>query len=353
MHKRSVKNTLERLAARAGPALRTEQPHWGDAVQCDGLLYAARALGSKKPLEDAIAWFEPKLTAGPQTEGWIWSWSAEALPALDIYLLTGQTAYLDYAAAVVDALEAKTMRTSDGAIVPHPPAVEVWVDISYFAAPALARLGLIRSDTARMEAAADQLLVHQRYLQDEVTGLFRHVAYLERQAVSPCLWARGNAWFGVAATEVLLCLGTLPHCASGKAGLGRIAGALARQLNAVAALQDAEGLWHTVLDRTDSYLESSAAAGFALALGRALAMKLSGLEREQAQAVWQRAIQAVTAKVDVNGEFTGVSQQTPPGDLDFYNSIEVGSAPYGTGLCMMTLAEALQGAALFSCLTRC
>jgi len=117
--------------------------------------------------------------------------------------------------------------------------------------------------------------------------------------------------------------------------------ALARQLNAVCRLQDKNGLWHTVIDRPDSYLEASSAAGFALALGRALKTGLQGLDRKLAEESYARALAAIGAKINVGGEFVGVSQQTPPGDFDFYNSIETGTASFATGVCMMALSEAV------------
>ena len=53
-----------------------------------------------------------------------------------------------------------------------------------------------------------------------------------------------------------------------------------------------------------------------------------------------RSAQSVR-KIDETGAFNGVSQQTPPGDFAFYNSIEIGTAPFATGVCMMALSEAL------------
>ena len=67
------------------------------------------------------------------------------------------------------------------------------------------------------------------------------------------------------------------------AKVGKIRAALARQLNKIVSLQDESGLWHTVIDRDDSYLEASSAAGFALALGRALRTRLSGLDEARAR----------------------------------------------------------------------
>ena len=83
-----VRDALERLTANASRELLVKQPHWGDAILCDGLLYAAQVLKSDAPVEAAQRWFEPKLAAGPRTNGWFWFWAAEALPALDLYLET-------------------------------------------------------------------------------------------------------------------------------------------------------------------------------------------------------------------------------------------------------------------------
>jgi unsaturated rhamnogalacturonyl hydrolase len=344
MIEQQIRLVLARVAAHAGAELNSKKPHWGDAILCDGLLYAARALKSDAPAAGARSWFRPKLATGPRTDGWIWFWSAEALPALDLYIRTRDRSYLDYARAVVEALETKATHTPDGAIVPHPPALEVWVDIAYFSAPAMARLGRLVSDAALIERALDQLIAHQRNLQDSASGLFWHVAYVEKRTHSACLWARGNSWFSVATPEVIAEIEQDGLRGKFAEKIELLTRPLARQLDAVVRMQDRSGLWHTVIDRTDSYLESSATAGFALALGRALRMRLAGIDLGRARDAYDRAIEAVCAKVNEKGEFTGVSQQTPPGDFDFYNSIEIGTASFGTGLCLMALAEALESA---------
>ena len=264
-----IKDALERLTANAGRELLVKQPHWGDAILCDGLLYAARALKSDEPIAAAQRWFEPKLAAGPRTSGWFWFWAAEALPALDLYLNTNDPRCLEYARAIASFLESSASRTPDGAFVPHPPALEVWIDVCYFTAPALALLGRISGDSAMLERAADQMIVHRDHLIDPNSGLFWHVAYVERQSHSPCLWARGNSWFSIAAPQVIAEINAAGETKRLSAKVEKIREALARQLNRIASLQDDSGLWHTVLDRADSYLEASAAAGFALALGRA------------------------------------------------------------------------------------
>src|ERR1700691_268433 len=271
-----VRGALQRLTANGSRELLVKQPHWGDAILCDGLLYSARALKIDAPVGAAQGWFAPKLASGPRTNGWFWFWAAEALPALDLYVKTNEPRYLEYARAIVSFMEKSAARTADGAFVPHPPALEVWIDVCYFTAPALALLGRISGDRAMLERAADQMIVHRDHLIDPDSGLFWHVAYVERNAHSPCLWARGNSWFSIAAPQVIAEVEAAGGTHRLAAKVEKIRAALARQLNQIVSLQDESGLWHTVINRDDSYLEASSAAGFALALGRALPLRVPG-----------------------------------------------------------------------------
>jgi len=337
-----ITEALRRLAHQAGRELLDKKPHWGDAIQCDGLLYASRALNIDAPVESAIKWFAPKLSLGPKTDGWFWFWSAEALPALDLHVKTGRREYLEYARAIVDAVQHKTTRTSDGVPAPHPPAIEVWVDVAYFVGPAMAMLGRLAKDPAMIEAGFDQVLLHAQHLRDPRTSLMWHVAYPETKTHSACLWARGNSWFSIAASQVIEEVRKATMDGRLGAKLENLNLELAHQLNSITSLQDRDtGLWHTVMERPESYLEASASAGFALALGRARKMNLEKFNAFRAEQTYARALAGICAKINDRGEFTGVSQQTPPGDFAHYQSIELGSAPFGTGVCMMALAEAL------------
>ena len=342
MNAREVRPVLERLAKRSGGELLVKEPHWGDAILCDALVHASAILDSDAPLQAAIGWFEPRLSRGPKLTGWFWVWAAEALAAVGLHLVTHRADFLNYAGEVVAAFETTTTRTADGAIVPHPPALEVWVDVAYFTAPAMAAVGRLLNDDGLLERALDQLLVHHKYLVDLRTQLCWHVAYVDKGTHSQCLWARGNSWFAIAATEVIGVLGPRAGERRFEPKVASVKAALARQLNAVVGLQDESGLWHTVIDRKDSYLESSAAAGFALALGRTLAHRMQGIDRESAGAAYERTIAAICSKVNERGDFVGVSRQTPPGDFAFYNSIEVGTAPFGAGICMIALSEKIR-----------
>ena len=125
-----VRSALGRLTANASRELLAKQPHWGDAILCDGLLSAAMPLGKGEPIRAAEKWFAPKLAQGPRLNGWFWFWAAEALPALDLNIMTHDPRYLEYARTIVEFMENTAARTPDGAFVPHPPALEVWIDVS-------------------------------------------------------------------------------------------------------------------------------------------------------------------------------------------------------------------------------
>ena len=48
-----LRGALERLSTNASREILSKQPHWGDAILCDGLLYAAHVLKTNAPVEAA------------------------------------------------------------------------------------------------------------------------------------------------------------------------------------------------------------------------------------------------------------------------------------------------------------
>ena len=111
---------------------------------------------------------------------------------------------------------------------------------------------------------------------------------------------------------------------------------LQRQVAAVVPLQDGGGLWHTVLDAPSTYLESSSAAAFALAIAKGIRC---GVLSSELRAVVARAWEAVQGCVSPADDFTGVSGGTLPGDVAHYNSIPVGVERFGTGIFLLAGAE--------------
>ncbi len=112
------------------------------------------------------------------------------------------------------------------------------------------------------------------------------------------------------------------------------------QIAALAKCQHESGLWHTLLDDPDSYLEASATAGFAYGILKAVRKRY--VDPHYAQ-VAENAIRAVVKNISPEGELLQVSFGTGMGsDLEFYRQIPLTSMPYGQAMAMLCLTEYLR-----------
>ena len=305
--------------------------HWGDGILMLGLLEAADALGEERYAQGARRWLDAQLAEGVNlAEGATWDWGALPLPAIALYRRTREEPYLALARQVCEHITTRARRTADGAVVTHAGRPQLWVDSMYFTAPALIRTAAVTGEQRYVEEAARELEVHARHLLDASTGLFRHMWDEESGQRSPCPWARGNAWAALATLELL---NALPQDHPRRVPLAEM---LRRQMEAVVRLQDASGLWHTVLDRPDSYLETSCAAMFALAILRGVQ---GGWLPAEMLASARRAWDGVRAQVTPEGRVTGVSAGTPPGDFETYQRVPLGSQTFGTGFVLLAGIE--------------
>jgi rhamnogalacturonyl hydrolase YesR len=97
-------------------------------------------------------------------------------------------------------------------------------------------------------------------------GLFTHAgnADVGREDHPHYFWGRANGWFMVATVELL---DLLPADHPDRDAIVKILKAHAK---GVATQQSGRGLWHQMLDRPDSYLETSCTAMFRLRHGQGL-----------------------------------------------------------------------------------
>ena len=214
---------------------------------------------------------------------------------------------------------------------------ELWDDTLMMAVLPLAKIGLLLGRPHYVEEAKRQFLLHIKYLFDRKTGLWFHGwNFNGRHNFANALWARGNCWVTIAIPEIIEIL-DLPD---GDAFRSFLLETLAAQVKALAQTQDESGLWHTLLDDPDSYLEASAAAGFAYGILKAV--RNGYLPRDYEQ-VGIRAVKAVLANIDADGELQQVSFGTPVfDDLQGYRDIPLTSMPYGQSMAILALGEFLR-----------
>jgi unsaturated rhamnogalacturonyl hydrolase len=201
----------------------------------------------------------------------------------------------------------------------------------------LARIGQVLNRPQYLEEARRQFMVHTKYLHDRKTGLWFHGWTFDgRHNFAEARWARGNCWVTIAIPEFIEMLDLKP----GEALREFLIGTLEAQVRALAMHQDASGLWHTLIDDPSSYLEASAAAGFAYGILKSV--RLGYLSDEYAP-LGLRAVNGVLENIGDDGELRNVSFGTAMGsDLDFYKKIPLTSMPYGQAMAMLALCEYLR-----------
>jgi len=243
-----------------------------------------------------------------------------------------------YRAAIdlsADFISHKMMRMPDGTLArPRPQPVSLWVDDMYMSIPFLAQMGKLTGNRAYFDDAARQVIQMSARLQDKTTGLYDH-SWFENAAYDPKFyWGRGGGWALMANAELL---SVLPEDHPDRARLLEIFG---RGVQAVAAAQSGNGLWHQLVDKTDSYLETSASAMFTFAIARGVNRGwLAPVYAPVAQAGWQ----ALATRIRPDGRIEGICVSTTAAydAVYYYNRPTDLGAMQGYGPVLMAGAEVI------------
>jgi len=212
---------------------------------------------------------------------------------------------------------------------------QMWDDTLMMTVMPLAKIGLLLDRPHYLEEAKKQMLLHIKYLVDTKTGLFFHgFTFDGNHHFAEALWARGNSWITMVIPEFI----ELLKLKRGEFLREFLLETLRAQVEALVELQDMElGLWHTLLDDPDSYLESSASAGFAYGILKAVRR---GYLNKKYRNCAEKAISGVISQIDNNGELQNTSFGTGMGDtLQFYRDIPLTAMPYGQAMAIMALGE--------------
>lgn len=213
---------------------------------------------------------------------------------------------------------------------------QLWDDTLMMSVMPLAKIGKLLNRPDYVEEAKYQFLLHIQHLMDKETGLWFHGWTFEgNHNFANARWARGNSWITIVIPEFLELL-DLPEKDATRRYLREV---LNSQLAALEKCQDESGLWHTLLDDPDSYLEASATAGFAFGMLKAVRRRCADARY---LAVAEKAVKGLISRINQEGELTQVSFGTGMGkDLDFYRQIPLTSMPYGQAMAILCLVEYL------------
>lgn len=305
---------------------------WEAGVAWAGLLAAQERSGDPAILAAARGWLDARLTEGVRPRHP--NQCTPAWPALLVYERTGEERYLEVALRCAAYLRDQAPRVHGS--LAHVDD-QLWDDTLIVSVPLLARLGARHGCRDCLGMAVDEYLAHARRLQDPQSGRWYHGWDASEQRaggaahLSGAQWARGNGWAALAATEILAAL------APADPRREQVRTRLERQLRGLSVLQDASGLWHTVVTRPDFYLESSGSAAIAAAILRAVD---AGWVGANLRPVGLQAARAVDALVAADGTLTRVSTGTGVAPtLETYNQVPFDQIkPYGQGLYLIMAA---------------
>jgi rhamnogalacturonyl hydrolase YesR len=173
--------------------------------------------------------------------------------------------YDDYLKLASDYMLTKQTRLSDGTFSRRDPHdMTIWADDLYMSVPFLARMGKFTGPAKYFDEAIKQVENFNKYLYDAPSGLFWHCWYSNEQTNGVAHWLRCNGWVAMAQTELL---NKLPNNHPKRKELIAF---LQRQIIGFSRYQDASGLWHQVIDKENSYLETSGTAMFVYTIAKAV-----------------------------------------------------------------------------------
>lgn len=159
----------------------------------------------------------------------------------------------------------KEHRLKDGTLARNRPQPNtLWLDDMFMGLPALAQMGKLTGQTKYYDDAAKQVLLFADKMFNKEKGVYMH-GWVEGMTEHPQFhWARANGWGILTKVELLEVL-PQNHPARPK-----ILNLLKAHIKGLTKYQSGSGFWHQLLDKEDSYLETSATAIYTFAMAKAI-----------------------------------------------------------------------------------
>lgn len=313
---------------------------WPQGVGLFGLYKYYRMTGRKDILDFLIKWYDDRLREGVLERNV--NTTSPMLTLACLYEHEPKAEYLTYIQEWADWImkEKKLIRTGDGSfqhmITGSPNDDEILIDTLFMAAMFLAKAGKLLNRKDYIDEANYQILVHIKYLLNKNEGLFYHGFNFKRNDnYGGIMWGRGNCWYTIVVMELIQEVELDPALKR------HFLTVYENQVRALKKYADPEtGLWRTVLNDRDSYIEISASAAFLS--GIMTGVRLGILDKGEYEELIEKAMESLMAYIREDGTVASVSYGTPIGmDAAFYQAIPCCPMTYGQALVILALQEAM------------
>jgi len=211
----------------------------------------------------------------------------------EIFLETGDQRCLRLGLELADAQWART--TADGITA----EARYWIDDMYMIPAVQTQAYRATGDQKYLDRAALAMASYLDKLQ-QPNGLFFH------GKSAPFYWGRGNGWMAAGATELLRSL-PVDH-----PRYERIMSGYHKMMAALLAAQDANGMWHQLIDHPEAWPETSGSAMFAFAF--VTGVKHGWLDEAVYGPAARRAWLGLTSYLDEQGNLREVCVGTDKAD---------------------------------------
>lgn len=212
----------------------------------------------------------------------------------------------------VNYIMTKEYRLADGTLARNRPQKNsVWLDDMFMGVPAIAQMGALTGDKKYFDEAVKQIDLFSKKMFVKEKGLYLH-GWIEASPEHPAFhWGRANGWAILTLTQVL---DVLPK---NHPGYPAVLAQYRAHIKGLASYQSGEGFWHQLLDRPDSYLETSATAIYTYCIAHGI--NKGWLDAIAYGPVAQLGWNAVSTKVNDKGQVEGTCVGTGMGfDAAFY-----------------------------------
>ncbi len=262
---------------------------------------------------------------------------------LAYYLHTGDERFLSEALDAARFFHDGVSRTPEGLIAHHsaPRRGKIWADALFMTMPLLAKAGTVLDDPAFYDDVLAQFRGFDERLRDPVVGLYHQGYNWHGTGPTPGFWGRANGWVAVAMTEALE---AIPEDHAGRDELLTLYQDFAA---ALVAHQGPGGMWHQLLNRPDSYEETSCTGLICYALARGV--QRGWLPGTYADAV-RRGVAGLNRMISLSGDIGNICPGTGPqaSESSYFNRAPQRNESHGIGPALL----GLYGGALIENLTK-
>lgn len=246
---------------------------------------------------------------------------------------TGDGEALHVIDTLLSAMRTNIPKFPDGTFRRHG---DMWADDTYMSCPFLLRAGDLKNDPEYHAEAARQLLGFKKRLWMADKKIFSHIFFLNPPSPNNIPWGRGNGWIYVSLSDAL------ESISEDTEGYDELMATYREFTEGIVALQDGDGLWHQVLDRHDSYSETSCTAMFILGLCRGI--RNGWLDESYKENAIKAYNGLISQKIDRNGAVYDVCMGSGNArDVSYYMNLgAIDNDDHGTGIVLSAICEMIK-----------